>query len=1010
MQLSLRVSTVTADLPESNNAQQPTSGRRALFFCCTAIGLIAVAAASYFLLKRSGAEYAEEARISFRRGEYEAVLIAAENAWDAAPSNRLAMMAAESAQKLDQFEIACEWYRRMENDESEEYGSGMAALGLLSFKAGRLAEAEASYRQAIALQPTNARFQRFLGLLLAAEGRRWEASKCFFETLRSGMASGEASVDDLYMLANFEAPFSDLPTIDRAEQAVPDDPLPSLGRVQMLYVLNQFDEGIAICRRVLAKYPNQLEAHIWLARGLIGSGSIAAIADWNANLPETADASPEIWHLRGRWASKYEQPRAATRCFWEAIQREPDFIAANYQLGLTLVELNQRSEAAPYLARHALMSEYHQLTHLMSTKTSGGTAADVLSNLIRLMELSGELGRPYEEFAWAQSVARHCQQYRLTLGLQKAETTSRRLSGTLEQVSTRTLPTSNPAKIADLSDYPLPNWSQGKQHESKGSDESRPDESSIRFENIAAEVGLDFTYFNGAEPETKGIRIIETTGGGVAALDFDLDGWSDIYFTQGSSWPVDQDNAAHRDSLYRNHGGSSVENVSELAGLGDGNFSQGVNVGDIDNDGFPDLYVGNVGRNRLYRNNGDGTFTEISDALNTRPSRWTTSVLVADVNADGLPDLFDVNYLAGSDIFDRLCGAELNRSCAPSAFAGERDDVFLNNGDGTFSDVSEQAGISRLQGKGLGIVAADFDETGRLNLFVANDAIANFYLIPEGKGDAFRFKEVALERGLAFDADSRGQACMGVAAGDYDGNGKTDLFVTNYYAESNTLYGMLSSGELFEDRTADAGLRTPSFNFLGFGTQFLDADLDGWPDLVLTNGHVDDFPHAPYRMRPQFYKNTGGRFVEVTAPADATFMHEPELGRGLARLDFDRDGRDDFVVTHLDSSAALAKNVTPNVGRSLSLTLIAIRGSRDAIGTSVTVQAESRVQTMQLTAGDGYQAANERRLRFGLGSADAIQQVQIRWPSGGVQTFAGVPVDQELIAREGSANLLLQPR
>nr|MDQ3331282.1 CRTAC1 family protein [Planctomycetota bacterium] len=297
---------------------------------------------------------------------------------------------------------------------------------------------------------------------------------------------------------------------------------------------------------------------------------------------------------------------------------------------------------------------------------------------------------------------------------------------------------------------------------------------------------------------------------------------------------------------------------------------------------------------------------------------------------------------------------------------------------------------------------------GKIDLFVANDSTSNFYFVnqSDGRGGPLSFEEQAQALGVAVDRDGKPQACMGIACDDADGDGLLDLFVTNFYGESNTLY-VQQPDELFVDNTRPAGLREPSLFMLGFGTQFLDAELDGLPDLVLTNGHVDDFrPEGiPYRMRPQYFRNAGkGRFEEVRSPSLGPYFSTELLGRGLTKLDWNRDGLEDFVVSHLlDDPVALVTNESPEVGRHLAVHLRGVRRARDAIGATVVVTAGDRTWTRQLTAGDGYMASNERRLVFGLGESETVDSLEIRWPGGGVQRFKGLAAGTELLFIEGRA-------
>jgi hypothetical protein len=578
----------------------------------------------------------------------------------------------------------------------------------------------------------------------------------------------------------------------------------------------------------------------------------------------------------------------------------------------------------------------------------------------------------------------------------------------------RSIPERNPARRLDVSSYPLPDF----EHLHTAASSSAPTQLAhalIQFADIAEAAGIRFVYFNSPDPSTAGARIVETTGGGVAAFDFDGDTWPDLYFTQGCRLPPGEETGEHRDRLFRNQGNGRAADVTDAAGLGDTQFSQGICAGDYNNDGFPDLYLANLGRNRLYRNNGDGTFADVTDAAGLHGEHWTTSCLIADLNGDSWPDLYDVAYCSGENLVDLVCGGEgVMRSCSPLAFAAAPDQVYLNRGDGTFENVTSSSGIDAPNGYGLGIVAADFSGSGRLNVFVANDQAANFYFVNQtvDRERKLQFAEEALATGLAFDADGMARACMGVAAGDADGNGLIDLFVSNFYNESDTLY-LQQPGGLFADMTRSAGLREPTFEPLGFGTQFIDGDLDGNADLILTNGHIDDMRALgqPYEMSPQFFRNTGGgHFVELKGTSSpGAFFDGKYRGRGLARLDWNRDGKEDFAVSHIGTNAALVINRTQGAGHFIALRFRGTTSDRDAIGTTVRVTAGGRTWTSQLAAGDGFQASNERRVVLGLGDARRVDRLVIRWLSGTEEAFEGVLADQDLLVIEGRHALIPFP-
>ena len=525
------------------------------------------------------------------------------------------------------------------------------------------------------------------------------------------------------------------------------------------------------------------------------------------------------------------------------------------------------------------------------------------------------------------------------------------------------------------------------------------------FVDVTASSGIEFAFHNADDPRTPGRRLIETTGGGVAVLDYDRDGWPDLYFTDGGSWPDNRD-SVYTDRLYRNLGTGKFVDVTDQAGLGDRSFSQGVAAGDVDNDGWPDLLVCNLGGNRLYRNNGDGTFSDVTSAWGISGERWSTSAAIADINLDGTNDIYVVNYLAGEEAYQRICGTkDRPRVCSPAEFDAAPDRFYLGSGDGVFRDRTEASGAVGERGNGLGCVVADLFGNGRMTVFVANDATANFCFTNRASpGEPVKFEEVAVLRGLAFSSEGRSQGCMGIASGDFDGDGRLDLFVTNFQNESNALYRQQRRGlGTFQDESARRGIADVSEKRLGFGTQFIDAELDGLPDLVVTNGHIDDLADlgVPYRMQPQLLRNLGGRFVEWPAKESGDYFGRKVLGRGLARLDWNLDGKEEFVVSHLEDPAVLVENRSENAGHYLAIELSGTVSARDAVGAIVAVEFGGRRIVRQMTAGDGYQASNHRRLVFGLGDTSEVDKLEIRWPSGKRETHGPLKSDQQMLWIEG---------
>lgn len=961
--------------------------RRIAFAALITIPVAAAAWAGYHVWdsRRTTAELLHRARAAFDLEEYSQADALATLVLERDPGSAEALkVAAEAALKAGRYDAAAERFRRMPGEQGRALDVHLAASRRL-LEEGRLSDAERHLRGVLRLNPLHVEANRELARLLNVEGRRTEAAA--FQMKLVEMA--RFSVEELLLLSNPEEPYHDPAVLDRALAAAPDDPMPLVGAALPALLNNRPAEAAERLRRAVAKAPRQWEAQALLGQAILELGAADEWAAWQQGLPKEADGSAGIWFVRGSWAEKQGWKREAARCHWEAVRLDPNHRRAVYQVGRLLTALGRGEDAAPFLERARRLSELHDLLHPIFTE------GPRVPSMLRAGELMEQLGRPWEAWAWYFAAAAYESQ-----NVEAASKRDRLLAVLKADRPPRTLPDANPASRLDLSGYPLPRWS-------RSADEAvvvTASEVKPRFEDVAGAAGIDFRYFNSGDPARRGKRMFETTGGGVAVLDLDADGRPDLHFTQGCRWPPQPGQTEHLDRCFRNLGGRFAD-VTPQAGLGDDRFGQGCAAGDVDNDGFADLYVGNIGGNRLYRNNGDGTFVDVASEAGVAGESWTTSCVIADLNADGLPDLYDVNYLRGEEVFERLCGAHLKESCAPSVYDGAPDQAYQNLGDGHWADVTSAAGLGELLGKGLGVVAADLGGAGRLSLLVANDGEANFLLMnqTESPGGTPRLSEEALLAGVAFDRNGRAQAYMGVATDDADGNGLLDFYVTTFYEDSKTLF-LQQPGTLFVDGTVESGLRDPGYYMLGFGTQFLDAELDGLPDLVQANGHIDDysFEGKPYRMRPQLFRNGGAaRFAELPAGSLGEWFQGEYLGRGLARLDWNGDGLEDFAVSDLEGPAALVANRTEGAGRFVAVRLAGVESARDAIGAAVTVRAGGKTRARQLTAGDGYQASNERKLVYGLGAGDRVEELTVRWPSGRAQTFRGLAAGGEYLLIEG---------
>ncbi|MBQ16816.1 MAG: hypothetical protein CMJ65_06785 [Planctomycetaceae bacterium] len=884
-----------------------------------------------------------------------------------------------------------------------------AAGDILLSRQHRMSAAEEQFRRALQQASAHRIANDRLAYLLAVASRNWESISYRIRICRQD----NFNPLHLKILAAGDGSLVDPEIIQLFHDADPADPGPLISMAWLALGDRDLPRAEAHLRTAIKTNPDLLEARVLLGSTLLQAGDDGGFLAWHADLPDTARRHPGIWNNWGRFAAEHAQPEVAARCFWEAVRRDPNHHQANYQLGQVLTQLGRPSQATPFLDRSRKINRY-------TTRIAAANATQRTGDMKLVVSLAEELGLVWEAFGWSQWVTQQDTTQRW------AQQALRRLGPGLDSLEpARTLASANPVATIDLSDLPLPDWSARIANNSRLPRELPGVQ--VRFEDRAQPAGIAFRYFCGGDPNLSGPRYMyQMTGGGAAAIDFDLDGWPDLFLPQGGEFSDRNRQSTHLDRLFRNTGAGRFEDVTLQAGLVSNGFGQGQAVGDINGDGFPDLLVANIGGNRLYHNNGDGTYTDISGPAGISGDRWTTSCLLADLNNDGLPDLYAANFLSGKDVFTQECNrirspvpteplqpeagnappAMRSGNCSPLDFPSAQDQLYLNLGDGRFREITAESGIQVPRGNGLGIVAADFSGNGRLNLFLANDSVPNFFFVHQGQGaDGIpRFRERALPLGLAVNQDGRSEACMGVASGDADGDGRIDLYVTNFLNQSNTLYRKLAEQEFFADITQRAGLFESSVGLLGWGTQFVDADLDGQIDLVVTNGHVGQFPEQDtlFQMPTQYLHNTGqGRFVELPAKRLGSFFSQHALGRGMARLDWNRDGLDDVVISHIDAPLALLTCTSPTHGHYVALRLRATASARDAIGTRATLHVGDKRLYRQQTAGDGYMASNQRQLIFGTGSAKTVGPLEIHWPSGRRDRFDTVPIDCELILVEG---------
>jgi len=843
-------------------------------------------------------------------------------------------------------------------------------LGQAAFEQGYIRLAEKCYRRAVSAAPTNSQNTLWLGRLLFCTGRHYEARQTWEPLLKTG------GIDllTLPLLGNDELTFNtETRAIERGLTAAPRDDSTVLANANLL--LAQLDvEAAGELLREQLKQPTLSDQLILLwGEYLSVTGKTAELKVW-LDSPQSVPQveTPENLIVRACFSRHSGDHGQAFRLLMAAFQLDPVHYFATAQLAELFAVANKPQAAAYFRERAKQIKTYEKICRVVHRSDDLPSK----QQLLLVINVCGELQLYREAVAWA-TVANaidpdaewaKLQFQKWSQGISPSDSRVSAVSQILECFAD--------ADTLFVEIDPSPPAATFDRDQSAG----------IKFQDDAAAAGIDFVYENGSAA-TEGTQFFEFIGGGVGVLDFDVDGYPDILFTQGSDSPslgapesLNEETAQPADQLFRNLRGSTFANCTGAAGLVDSGYSQGCACDDINNDGFPELYIANIGGNKLWTNNGDGTFSP-SEFVN--PPRWTTSCAIADISGDGIPDIYDVNHITAEGVHEPMCTkGDSTFPCDIAKMQPEQDRFWQGDGFGGFEDKTARAGFIESDGIGLGIIIADFDGTGQLSVFVANDARPNFFFVRSGGHPAF--KNEAAVRGLALSAEGASQACMGVAIGDVDSDSRPDLFVTNFFADHNTLYKQDVPG-FFTDATAPMGLLVPSHHRLGFGTQFLDADRDGLLDIVLTNGDVADFSKVnsrrPWHQRSQLFRNLGGAFHEVPDHEAGDYFCKPVLGRGLAKLDWNSDGLTDFVVSHIGSPAALVTNRSEPQRAYLHIKLIGTTSARSAIGARITLRTGDSTQVATLSAGGGYQAQNQQTIAFSVIDAQPLE-MRVDWPSG----------------------------
>ncbi len=925
-----------------------------------AIGLVFVAVT--WKSTPTAAEFLVEVKGELRRANFEeAVRLCDAGLQEYEGDIELLRVAAEASIGLKNPSKAAEYLGRV-----ALLGDDPRALSLLLLRAdilrkdGRFHDALRQLQQVRSADPRNTTIREHITGIYVTTGYREDAITGMVEA----MSEGPLSIRDLHILAkrgSLALPRKEM--LQYLEQHPSDVMLMhAVATTAVLYDdhlqrRNMLEKAYSTDRR--ASIPRMELAEILLDDS--SPGALKLCREIINSLSKTDDKYALAWLLKARYLVRVEKTDLACRCLGEAIKRDPRRTEGYFMLaGL----LRQKGlDASPLDKAAALIKELDKAADIVNQNPRDETPFHGLVGLLIALE------RKQEALQWCSHASK------LFPGRKWPQELTMQLQGTKKKSDNFGLTSLLQNDKFDFRSFPLPT---AEDFQSTSGPDSSQLSSLFSLIDETETIGINFKYQSGADDTTGPMLIQQSTGGGIGAVDLDADGWADLYFSQGSI--MGHSNPQLLDQIYRNIRGQRFSDVTQLTGIVETRYGQGVAIGDLNNDGFDDIYVANAGQNTALMNSGDGTFEETS--LNQGVEAWTASAAIADLNGDSLPDIYDVNYAGGNDVYTRVCHEnERQHLCGPNVFPPEPDRVWLNQGAGSFVESSRDLGMAEISGRGLGIVVADMNADGQNDIYVANDTTPNFLYQRQSGG---KYADNGLSVGVALDSEGRSMGSMGIAFGDVDENGLSDIFVTNYFMEMNNLY-LQSEFQTYRDDAPGTVLGTSSTEKVGFGTQFVDFDHDGDLDLIVVNGHVADFSFrtTPYRMPAQLYRNEGtGQFVQQATGETDGYLNEAVLGRAVTKLDWNRDGLEDLAISHLDHSAVVLTNRTVTSGKGFRMRCIGTSSSRDAVGTIVKAFRGSRCLIRQVTAGDGYMASNEKRLDFGTGTEATSTGIEIQWPSG----------------------------
>ena len=905
-----------------------------------------------------------------------------------APSHTKALLyRGQLAAHEGDMEAAIGFFDRVSDDNPREAGTARYLTATAWYGKRNTRKAEQQFLASISLHPTFLQPRESLARLYYIQIRPIELQRQLDEIRKVRDWNLEELFASQLAWVTSSQPLENIPILEGFVAADPADVFSSIALARHYLIHDRTGEAIELLKKAALTEPENLTVHGLLSEcHLKLSDAETAWRQFEHDTP-AADNPAAWWRALGHCATESELWPEAVSALTHAVAKNPNDYEAAYQLGIAAKRCGQNE-----LAEHQL--EKAQTTQKLATAASiflvtDRDRQDVLATaLFDVGRLLLELHRPKEALPWLSAFLAMRPRHQEAQSLWRLADSQ---VGDLHAPYVTNVDSEIVTKIGVGIRQRPPVESVLRQP---------ADAAEIRLRDVHSDVGLDFQFFNG---ESSRKSLLQTVGGGVAVLDYDGDDWPDLFFPNGRELDeVKGQSSTFSDQLYRNAGGR-VKDVTHPAGILSSEFGQGCVACDYNSDGFQDLFVGTFGRVLVYRNEGDGTFSEVAEQSGITGRRWSSSLAISDLDLDGDLDLYVTTYV--KDPLSVVCRDNEGRPsiCSPANFDAEEDLLYASNGDETFDDVTQAAGIQAPNGKGLGVVIADFSNDGRPDIYVANDGEPNFLFHnqTQSNGGILSFSESGLASGTALSADGRAQAGMGIACDDFDHDGWLDLYVTNFFQDYNTFY--LNQQNLnFVDHTSALRLVNPTMKTLGFGTQSVDLDLDGDGEIIVANGHIYDrrFEGTPWQMAPHCFRRLQDGTYEDIAGEIGPYFRGEYIGRGVARLDFNHDYLPDAVVVHHDRPVTLLVNETQKTGRAIVLKLRGVQSNRDAIGARIEFRIGETNRMIEVTGGDGFCASNERTMIIGVGQTATVPEIAVHWPSGHIDRLVDVPTNTNLVLVE----------